>query len=216
MDIVLTDVEIRVLGSLMEKQMATPEYYPLSLNALTSACNQKSNREPVVDFDEATVAAAVESLAQKGLASRTDVGRVAKFEETFSRGRNFIAREAALMCLLLLRGPQTPGELRGRSGRLCACDNLAQVLETLANLQEWGLVRPLARRPGQKEIRYMHLLGGAHATEAAAPPSEAPADEPMRLDQTSRLTELEASVAALEAEVRQLREGFEAFRRQFE
>jgi len=216
MDIVLTNAEIRVLGSLMEKQMATPEYYPLSLNALTNACNQKSNREPVVEFDEATVADAVQGLAQKGFASRTEVGRVAKFEETFSRGRNFIAREAALLCLLLLRGPQTPGELRGRSGRLCACDSLTQVHETLANLAEWGLVRPLARRPGQKEIRYMHLLGGADAPHEAPAADPAPAENRAAGSQEERLARLEQAVSVLAEEVGQLRAAFEAFRKQFD
>jgi len=216
MDIVLSDVEARVLGCLMEKQLATPEYYPLSLIALTNACNQKSNREPVVDYDETTVADAAQSLAQKGLASQTAVGRVPKYEETFSRGPNFIARESAVMCLLLLRGPQTPGEIRGRSGRLCTFEDLAAVLETLNNLTEWGFVRRLARLPGHKEARYMHALGGA--PDAGEDPGQGP--RPPEATDTAaiaaRIDRLEQTAAALEDEVQGLRAAFAAFKRQFE
>ena len=115
MDVILNDREIRVLGSLMEKAMATPEYYPLSLNVLTNACNQKSNREPVVMWDELTVQAAAEGLEQKKLANRSTVGRVPKYEEIFTRQHHMVSSEAAVLCVLMLRGPQTPGAIRSRS-----------------------------------------------------------------------------------------------------
>src|SRR4051812_7096821 len=165
MDFELDAAEARVLGSLLEKEIATPEYYPLSLNALVNACNQKSNREPVVNFDEDTVEQALERLRDKGLTSRItgrDV-RVPKYAHRLSETFNFGRREAAVMCVLMLRGPQTTGELRGRSERLYTFDDLEAVEATLNRLAEWQpepLVKKLPRQPGFKEGRYAHLLSG--------------------------------------------------------
>ncbi len=210
----LTDIEIRVLGSLMEKSMATPEYYPLSLNGLVNACNQKSSRQPVVAYDEATVETALAGLKDKQLVWQSTATRVARFEEGFCKARNLINREAALLAVLMLRGPQTPGELRGRAERLHAFASLDEVQETLTGLTEAGLATRLARQPGSKEARYAHLLGGeapAGNEEDAQPaavrnPASPPAD---------RLAELEAEVAALREELARLRAEFHAFRDQF-
>ena len=141
MDWQLSAEEVRVLGALMEKEIATPDYYPLSLNALINACNQKSNREPAVNYDEETVDTALQELRAKGLAMRiTGDGRVAKHEQRFTERQNLGRREAALMCVLMLRGPQTPGELRGRTERLYSFEDLEGVETTLHRLAEMGFV----------------------------------------------------------------------------
>jgi uncharacterized protein YceH (UPF0502 family) len=213
MDVILNDREIRVLGSLMEKAMATPEYYPLSLNALTNACNQKSNRDPVVGWDELTVQAAAEGLEKKHLANRSTVGRVPKYEEIFTRQHNLVASEAAVLCLLMLRGPQTPGAIRSRSDRLHAFDSLDALQETLDRLCEWGHVSRLERLPGHKESRYTHLLGGepedGTGTLERADPSSAAAD-------AGRLEALEADIQSVKKELADLRASFKSFRQQFE
>jgi uncharacterized protein YceH (UPF0502 family) len=213
MDVILNDREIRVLGSLMEKAMATPEYYPLSLNALTNACNQKSNRDPVVGWDELTVQAAAEGLEKKHLANRSTVGRVPKYEEIFTRQHNLVASEAAVLCLLMLRGPQTPGAIRSRSDRLHAFDSLDMLQETLDRLCEWGHVSRLERLPGHKESRYTHLLGGepedGTGTLERADPSPAAAD-------AGRLEALEADIQSVKKELADLRASFKSFRQQFE
>jgi uncharacterized protein YceH (UPF0502 family) len=204
MDWQLEAAEARVLGALMEKEVATPEYYPLSLNALVNACNQKSNREPVVSFDETTVDQALEALRYKGLATRIsgrDV-RVPKHGQSFTEKFNLGRREAALICLLLLRGPQTPGELRSRSDRLYTFDDLEAVESTLNRLAEIEFVKRLPRQPGSRESRWAHLLSGD--VEVA---EEAPAAPPVRGD--DRIT-------ALEREVAELKRQFEEFRRNFE
>jgi uncharacterized protein len=210
MDHPLDAAEVRVLGSLMEKEIATPEYYPLSLNALVNACNQKSNREPVVNYDEETVEQALESLRTRGWAVRIsgrDV-RVPKHAHRLSEFFNLGRREAAVLCVLLLRGPQTIGELRGRTERLYTFDDLEAVEATLNRLAEWQpepLVQKLPRQTGSREGRYAHLLAGD--VEEAEPP-EAHAAE--------RGPSLTERVAALETEVAELKRMFEAFRRQFE
>lgn len=209
----LNEQEARVLGCLMEKAMATPDYYPLSLNSLTNACNQKSNRVPVVDWDEAMVQEAVDGLEKKNLANRSTVGRVPKYEETFTRQGNMVASEAAVLCILLLRGPQTPGAIRSRSYRLHAFDSLDALQEVLDRLGEWGHVHRLERLPGHKESRYMHLLCGelenhtetALAADTVPPPGDA-----------DRFAVLEAEIAALRDELADLRAVFESFRQQFE
>jgi uncharacterized protein len=213
MDVVLNDREVRVLGCLMEKSMATPEYYPLSLNALTNACNQKSNREPVVDWDEVTVQAALEALEDKGLVNRSTVGRVPKYEETFTRQHNMVASEAAVLCVLLLRGPQTPGAIRGRSDRLHAFDSLEALQTTLERLEEWNHIRRLPRLPGHKESRYAHLLAGEPEDNDGASPTAARASAP---EHTDRLERVENEIRLLKSELADLRAMFDTFRQQFE
>ncbi|WDT81786.1 MAG: YceH family protein [Candidatus Manganitrophus sp.] len=160
MDFVLTDAEVRVLGCLIEKEMATPDYYPLSLNALQNACNQTSNRDPVVSYDEKTVAEALEALKTKRLVTQDQLGRVPKYSELFLKSANLVQREAAVLCVLMLRGAQTVGEIRGRTGRLHSFASLEEAQKTLQTLEEWGYVALLPRQPGRKESRYAHLLSG--------------------------------------------------------
>lgn len=201
MDFVLDAAEVRVLGALVEKEITTPDYYPLSLNALVNACNQKSNRDPVVSYDEDTVAATLDSLRSKGLVMVTTGRemRVARYSHRLSEVFNFDRREMALLCVLMLRGPQTPGELRGRTERMYSFDDLAAVEASLNRLIERQppLVNPLPRQAGFKEIRYVHLLSGNVDTPAAAPLPPARGDE-------DRLSRLEAEVERLRAEVADL------------
>ena len=209
MDWQLDAPESRVLGALMEKEIATPEYYPLSLNALVNACNQKSNREPVVSYDESTVERALETLRAKGLAVRITGrdSRVPKHGQRFTETLNMGRREAALICLLLLRGPQTVGELRGRAERLYTFDDLEAVESTLNRLAELGIVKKLPRQAGSRESRFAHLLAGdvEVAEEAPASHSEAPRSP----GYTERIEALENALADLRRE-------FDDFRRRFE
>lgn len=214
MDIVLSGKEARVLGSLIEKELATPDYYPLSLNALTNACNQKSNREPVVSYDEEAVREVAEALIQKGWVSKTSVGRVPKYEERLTREHNFVAGESAVLCVLLLRGPQTAGAIRTRTTRLCNFDSLDEVVETLDNLEEWRFVKRLPRLPGHKESRYTHLLSGTpDVDEGAAATAEEPVTPPA---DAQRVDRLEQEVEALRDDLDALKAAFEGFRRQFD
>jgi hypothetical protein len=204
----LDSVEARVLGCLMEKEAATPEYYPLSLNALTNACNQKTNRDPVVSYDDGAVEDALERLRGKGLVLRITGRevRVPKYAHRMTEAFNLGRRESAVLCVLLLRGPQTAGELRQRTASMHAFDDLESVestLNRLAELEPEPLVKRLERRPGFKEPRHAHLLSG-NVEETAAPAATAMA-EPRR----DRVAELEARVDALER-------AFADFRRQFE
>ena len=201
----LSAAEARVLGSLLEKEIATPEYYPLSLNALVNACNQKSNREPVVSYDEATVENALSDLRANGLATRITGRdtRVPKHAQRFTEQLNLGRREAALVCVLLLRGAQTPGELRGRCERLYPFDDLDAVESTLNRLAEMGLATQLPRQPGFKEQRWAQLLTGPVETAAVVESAEV---APERRDR----------LAALEEEVAQLRREFEEFKQRFE
>jgi len=207
MDLLLNAAEVRVLGSLMEKESATPDYYPLSLNALSAACNQKSNREPVMSLDEDTVAAAVDSLRAKGLALVTTGGehRVRKYSHRLGEVFNFDRREQSVMSVLMLRGPQTVGELRGRTERLYTFDDLADVEATLGRLAERTppLVKKLARRTGEKEPRFAHLLAGE--VESSEPVTATP----------ERRSPLEERVVQLEADLADLRRQFEEFRKSF-
>ena len=213
MDILLNGQEARVLGCLMEKAMATPEYYPLSLNALANACNQKSNRDPVVDWDEQIVEDAVAGLEEKGLVNRSTVGRVPKYEETFTRQHKLVASEAAVLCVLLLRGPQTPGAIRSRTDRLHVFEGLEAVQEILDRLGEWGHVRRLERLPGHKESRYQHLLSGEADNGAGIPETVNPVPVPVETDQ---LVRLDAEIQSLKDELADLSAAFESFRKQFE
>src|SRR5689334_4400630 len=202
----LDSTEVRVLGALLEKEIATPEYYPLSLNALVNACNQKSNREPVVSYDEDTVEVALDGLRTKGLALRSTGrdSRVPKHGQRFTEKFNLGRREAAILCVLMLRGPQTTGELRGRTERLYTFDDLEGVESTLNRLTEMDLVTRLPRQTGFKEPRSAHLLSGpvAATPETAAIAERGPSDR-------DRITALEAGLA-------DLRRQFEDFRRNFE
>ena len=216
MNIVLNAAEARVLGSLVEKDITTPDYYPLSLNALINACNQKNNREPVTNFDEETVRLALRNLSDKQLAgmARGAEGRVAKYEHRLQEVFNFTRPETAILCVLLLRGPQTPGELRGRGERMHRFEDLDEVLSGLQQLmrREPPLAKALGRRPGTKEIRYAHLLSGD--VEAWEPPAEMASSGVT--DENERVAHLEAQVAALQSEVAELKQQMADFRKQFE
>ena len=216
MNIVLNPAEARVLGSLVEKDITTPDYYPLSLNALINACNQKNNREPVTNFDEETVRLALRNLSDKRLAGPASgaAGRVTKYEHRMQEVFNFTRQETALICVLLLRGPQTPGELRGRTERMYQFEHLDDVLSGLQQLmrREPPLAKALGRRPGTKEIRYAHLLSGD--VEAWEPPAET-ASSSASAD-AERLIQLEEKVATLQAEVAELKQQMADFRKQFE
>ncbi|MEW6520687.1 MAG: YceH family protein [Thermodesulfobacteriota bacterium] len=212
----LDEVEARVLGCLLEKELATPEYYPLSLNALVNACNQKSNREPVVSYDETTVIRALDRLKEKRLALQSEASRVSKYEENLITGSNLLDKEAALICLLLLRGPQTAGELRGRAERLYKFNDIAEVEAKLDDLSDMGLVTRLARQPGRKECRFMHLLCGEAQATPANRQAEPPHPDPERQDDSNRLETLEQQVNQLQQELQELKEAFLEFRKQLE
>lgn len=209
----LSDIETRVLGALVEKQISTPEYYPLTLNALTAACNQKNNRYPVTSYSENDVAAAVETLREKNLAYvfYGSTSRVPKFKHVMPEVLHVTPSETALLCVLMLRGPQTPGELRGNASRLYEFAGLEEVEQTLEGLISHDpdqLVTRLARQPGQKEVRFAHLLSGQPIESAVEPLAPA---APIASRQS-----LEQKVDALAAEVEKLRLQFEHFKKQFE
>ena len=217
----LTPIETRVLGSLIEKDITTPDYYPLSLNALVNACNQKNNRDPVMTLDEAAVRGALATLQEKrmaGPASGAD-SRVTKYEHRLQEVFNFDRREIAIICVLLLRGPQTPGELRGRAERMYRFEALEDVGATLDRLgqREPPLVRALARQPGTKEIRYMHLFSGEppeHLLQVHVARAPSPATE---IDSNSeRISALEEEVSRLRTELAQVQQQLAEFRKQFE
>jgi uncharacterized protein len=210
MELSLHPVEVRVLGSLLEKEITTPEYYPLSLNALLNACNQKSNRDPVVNFDEATVERALQSLRDKGLllAISGAGSRVQKYGHRISEKLNLGRRELAILCELMLRGPQTLGELKNRSERMHAFDDLSEVEAVIERQPE--LVRKLPRRPGEKEVRYAHLLSGEPLSVMAAEPASPAKLAPDRLDL------IEAEMARVNQELEDLKQQFAGFKKQFE
>jgi uncharacterized protein YceH (UPF0502 family) len=217
-DILLSEIEARVLGSLIEKELTTPDYYPLSLNALVNACNQKSNRDPFMNLDEDAVREALRGLNQKELAGPADdmVGRVKKYEHRLQEAYNFTRHEIAILCELLLRGPQTPGELRSRADRMHRFDDLGIVQSTLQRLmkREPPLVKLLPRQPGTKEARYAHLLSG----DVASWESE-PEPGPIVISGSSmgeKIARLEGEVAVLQKEVADLKQQLAAFRKQFE
>jgi uncharacterized protein YceH (UPF0502 family) len=217
----LSEIAARVLGALVEKEITTPEYYPLSLNALVNACNQKSNREPVMNLDEDAVTAALRSLSVLELAGAADTNdsRVRKYEHRLGEAYNFTRPEIAVLCVLLLRGAQTPGELRGRGERLHHFEELSDVQAALQKLmaREPALVKVLARQPGTKESRYMHLMSGdmevAPVEDAREHVRGSSAAESLDRE---RIEQLEAEVAALKNEIAELRQQFAQFRKQFE
>jgi uncharacterized protein len=212
--IVLTASQARVLGALIEKEVTTPEYYPLSLNALINACNQRSNREPVMNLDEEAVRMAVHRLDDLHLAgrARSADGRVTKYEHWLGEAFNFSRAETALICVLLLRGPQTPGELRGRTERMHTFDELTDVLAGLQKLMEREppLVAVLPRQPGTKEARYTHLLSGpVEALRAAALDSTMQPEAGQFAEQDAghedRIVRLEVTVVELRQEIAALK-----------
>jgi len=212
--IVLTVAEARVLGALVEKEITTPDYYPMSMNALVNACNQRSNREPVMDLDEEAVRQALHGLEDLRLAGRARGadGRVTKYEHWLGEAFNFNRAETALLCVLLLRGPQTPGELRGRTERLHRFDEISEVLAGLQKLMERepSLVAVLPRQPGTKESRYAHLLSGNVESAVAAENALVRPDSGISSGQITGLEErvgqLESTVAELSREMAALRQ----------
>lgn len=228
----LNPIEARVLGSLVEKELTTPEYYPLSLNALVNACNQKSNREPHMTLDESAVEQALRSLDKQGLAGRADSdGRVTKYEHRLQEAFNFDRREVAVLCELLLRGPQTPGELRGRASRMHPFEDIAQVQSALQRLAERdpSLVTQLPREPGTKESRYAQLLTGRVAQSSGVSASRSSAAPSARADAVpakahddeftslrDEIAALKSEIASLKSELIDLRSQLATFRKQFE
>lgn len=218
MDFILNEIEARVLGSLIEKDITTPDYYPLSLNALTNACNQKNNREPVTNLDEDSIRKALRTLNEKGLAGSAGGAdsRVAKYEHRLQEAFNFGRQETAVICVLLLRGPQTLGELRGRTDRMYHFEELTDVLATLDRLmkREPPLVKMLPRPAGTRESRYAHLFCGD--VPGWEPPPELHPAAPQSPADADSIRRLEAEVAALRTELAELRQQLESFRKQFE
>jgi uncharacterized protein YceH (UPF0502 family) len=232
-NIVFNEVEARVLGALLEKEITTPDYYPLSLNALVNACNQKSNRDPVMNLDEDSVRMALRTLHDNSLARSVSAAdsRVTKYEHRLQEAFNFDRREAAVFCELLLRGPQTPGELRTRAERMHPFDDLSEAQSALQRLmhRDPPLVKILPRQPGTKESRYIHLLSADTTSVTSTPRREAPAApdrekvpaeksereklESAKSDEVSRLS---SEVAQLHSDIADLKQQFAAFRKQFE
>jgi len=209
--IVLSAVEARVLGALVEKEITTPDYYPLSLNALLNACNQRSNREPIMNLGEDEVRVALNALQDRELAghARSADGRVAKYEHWLGEAYNFSRAEVALLCVLLLRGPQTPGELRGRTERLHRFDELSDVLGGLQKLmdREPSPVAILPRQPGAKESRYAHLLSGpieSLVLSTAETPAQRESSAFRQDINDERIEKLEAEVSDLRRQVDEL------------
>jgi len=216
----LTETEVRVLGSLIEKQITTPEYYPLTLNSLTAACNQKNNRNPVTSFAESEVEQALDSLRDRNLAYvfHGSTSRVPKFKHVAPENLQLNPAELAVMCVLMLSGPQTMGEIRTRGSRMYDFSGLEEVEQTLHSLstrESEPLVTKLARQPGQKDARFAHLLSGLPNLEIAAEAS-APIRTTHRVSDSERISKLEEQVNALTERVDGLSEQFEQFKKQFE
>ncbi len=211
LDSPLDFAEVRVLGSLIEKDLSTPDYYPMTVHALTQACNQKTNREPVVDFGEGEVQEALASLQRKRLVGTAGGpgSRVLKYRHALAEALGLAAPGLAVLAVLLLRGPQTVGEIRGRTGRMHEFDGLEAVEQVLQDLaaRETPLAAELERQPGQKETRYAHLLAGEPDLDVTTPPAAVPG---------SRLTEREDDLRRQREELEALRTAFETFRAQFE
>src|SRR4030088_2528404 len=218
MEFSLTETEVRVLGSLIEKDITTPEYYPLSLNALVNACNQKSNRDPFMQLDETAVREALSGLQERRMAGPAGGAdsRVTKYEHRLQEVFNFTRAEIAVLCVLLLRGPQTPGELRGRSERMHRFEALEEVQSALQKLmqREPPLAKVLPRQPGTKESRYAHLLaGGVGEVETGGPAGATVERNPADAE---RIARLEEEVAELRRDVSEVKDQLERFRKQFE
>lgn len=216
MEYELDEVEVRILGALIEKEMTTPDYYPLTLNSLCNACNQKSNRNPVMAFDEMTVARGLESLKKKRLVWQTDISRVPKYEESMTTNLDLEKKEAAVLCELFLRGPQTVGEIRGRAERMTPLADLQEVADILGYLEDVGYLKKLPRQPGRKESRYMHLFSGEPEFSEAAPEAKPePATLAVRAE-NEKITQLQDQVEALSTELNELKKAFQDFKSQFE
>ena len=218
MELSLTETEVRVLGSLIEKDITTPEYYPLSLNALVNACNQKSNRDPFMQLDETAVRDALSSLQERRMAGPAGGAdsRVTKYEHRLQEVFNFTRQEIAVLCVLLLRGPQTPGELRGRSERMHRFEALDEVQSALQKLMQRdpALVKVLPRQPGTKEARWVHLMAGDLAVPESQYAGAVVSDRGS--GDGERIVRLEEEVAALRREVGELKDQLGRFRQQFE
>lgn len=219
MEITLNEIESRVLGCLIEKEITTPDYYPLTLNALTNACNQKSNRNPVVSYDETTVVRGLDDLSEKGLAKKVfAVGsRVQKYQHAFLDKFDLGRREVAVLCELMVRGPQTAGELRTHAGRMYEFKGLEEVDEVLQGLMEHEgpMVIKLPRQAGRKEQRYMHLFSGKpeiQETEQSAPLEAATMQ--VRAE-NQRIAKLEEELAMLRKEFDEMKQAFIEFKSQF-
>ena len=215
MEFSLTTEETRVLGALLEKKLTTPEYYPLSLNALVNACNQKVNRSPVVNYDEAIVQQAIRGLRQKSLIWINTSGRVDKYREGLVEKLELSPDQEAILCVLLLRGPQTPGELRGRCERMHSFVDLEAVQTTLDTLGDMSLAQQAPRQPGQKEQRFCHLLApipDVHDNEMTGPAD----DTDQATSAPDRITLLEEKVESVADQLNQLKQAFDQFRQQFE
>lgn len=211
METVLDDKEVRILGCLIEKEMTTPEYYPLSLNSLINACNQKSNRNPVVSFDETTVTRGLESLQEKGLVLKkfTAGSRVPKYIHSLLDRFDLLRQEMAILCELMLRGPQTIGEIRSRAERMASFENLEGAEKTINSLTEQDppLAVKLPREAGRKENRYMHLFSGSSITEKTV--HDLPAEPAAPLIQANeRIVKLEEEIVRLRTEVEELKQAF--------
>ncbi|MBX7053827.1 MAG: YceH family protein [Pyrinomonadaceae bacterium] len=214
----LNEIEARIVGSLVEKQLTTPEYYPLTLNALVNACNQKSNRDPVVNYDESTVSGVLERLRDRNIVYvyYGSTSRVPKYKHMLPSIYELEPDEVAVICVMLLRGPQTLGELRTRTERLFNFTGLGEIQETLDRLarRDDPIVVKLPVQPGQKEARFAHLLSGEIDIEALA---AAHASRSSRgAVESERVEKLEEEVAAMRAEIDEIKQTFEQFRRQFE
>ncbi len=217
METILNDMEVRVLGCLIEKELSTPEYYPLTLNALTNACNQKSNRDPMVNVGEADVVRALDSLRFKQLALvSAEGGRATKYRHALVEKLRLAPAELAVIAELLVRGPQTVGELRTRTERMHSFPDLAAVEETLRELGSRNLLTKLPRQPGQKEARFAHLFAGEPKQVADEPASPPEVVRIRGMAENERVTRLEGEVAALREEVAELRRRIEEFTAQFE
>lgn len=220
MTTILTETEVRVLGSLVEKQVTTPEYYPLTLNSLTLACNQKNNRNPVTSLPENDVAAALETLREKNLAYvfYGSTSRVPKYKHVMTEVLHLSQAELAVMCVLMLRGSQTTGELRGNGSRFHEFASLEEVETTvnaLISREPDRLVVRLPRQPGQKEVRYAQLLSGEPDVEAMAS-AETFSTARRKNSDSEKIEKLEQDVGALTTQMQQLQQQFEAFKKQFE
>ena len=214
MDIILTPEEVRVLGSLLEKEMSTPEYYPLTLNALVAACNQKTSRSPVVSYDEKTVLGALARLDKKRLAWQSRLGRVPKYEQSFVKNTKLINSEAAVLSMLMLRGPQTIGEIKAHTERLYDFADLVKVNEALLDLIEAGFIVKSPRMPGQKESRYAHLLSGRPENIREEVPGSAATDSTIQ-EGNERITDIKEELKALRRDFEDLKLKMTAFMEQF-